>query len=120
MLVTQQVVGAKKLNGILSGPWDSIKSLCSIFVYSNVGRNWPMHLNKIQQLITIYPASSRTFELRVSALWGCNVRFNQLPPRRRVAGYGTTLDIVNYISDKVSLGKNQGGYQDLEIGLALV
>ena len=68
-----------------------------------------MHLNKIQQLITIYPASSRTFALRVSALWGCNVRFNQLPPRRQVAEYGTTLGIVIYISDKVFLAKNQGG-----------
>ena len=80
-----------------------------------------MHLNKNSTAYHfVYPASSRTFALRVSALWGCNVRFNQLPPRRRVAGYGTTLGIVNYISDKVFLGKNQGGHQDLEIGLALV
>ena len=113
MLVTE-VVGAKKLNGTLSGPWGSIKSLCSIFVYSNVGRNWPMHLNKNSTAYHfIYPASSRTFAPRVSALWGCNVRFNQLPPRRQVAEYGTTLGIVIYISDKVFLGKNQGGNKDL-------
>ena len=37
-----------------------------------------------------------------------------------VAGYGTTLGIVNYISDKVFLGENQAGHLDLEIGLALV
>ena len=38
----------------------------------------------------------------------------------RVAGYVTILGIVNYISDKVFLGKNQGGHLYLEIGLALV
>ena len=78
----------------------SIKSLCSIF-YSNVGHN-RLHLNR--NSTAYHYISCQQSNLRVDGClhYGGAMSGSISYPRvDGVAGYGTTLGIVNYISDKV-------------------
>ena len=94
------------------GPWFHQMTLLQIF-YSNVGRNGPWHLNKshnLKILSLIYPDQQSNLRVDGCLHYGGAMSGSISYPRvDRVAGYVTILGIVNYISDKVFLGKKQGG-----------